>query len=218
MPKTIETETIAGIILAGGQGRRLGGVDKAATLLGGKPLIEHVIDRVRSQVSSLIINASGDPSRFEGLGLPVVADVVEGFAGPLAGVLTGLQWVSQHRPEASWLASFAVDTPFLPVNLVATLAEAVAREGADMACALSGERTHPVVALWPVRLMDDLRHALIEEDIRKIDRWTARYQTIHVDFQPVSLGGTMGTEAFDPFFNINRPEDLIEAERILQQF
>jgi len=206
------TQPIAGVILAGGQGRRLGGVDKASSLLGGKPLIEHVIARVRPQVCRLIINASGDPDRFSGFGLPVVADVIDGFAGPLAGVLTGLEWVSTHHPEAAWLASFAVDTPFLPLDLVDRLAEAVAREDADIACARSAERTHPVVALWRVRLIDDLRHALIEEDIHKIDRWTARHHIVHVDFAPVSVNG----DAFDPFFNINRPEDLIEAGRIMK--
>ena len=206
-----QDQSIAGVILAGGQGRRLGGVDKASALLDGKPLIEHVIARVRPQVSELIINASGDPGRFSDFHLPVVADVVEGFAGPLAGVLTGLEWVSTNRPDVTWLASFAVDTPFLPFDLVDRLTEAVAREDADIACARSTDRTHPVVAVWSVRLIDDLRHALIEEDIRKIDRWTARHRIVHVDFAPVSMNG----DTFDPFFNINRPEDLIEAERIL---
>ncbi len=202
---------IAGIILAGGQGRRLGGVDKASSRLGGKLLIEHVIARVRPQVSGLIINAAGDPARFADFDLPVVADVVDGFAGPLAGVLTGFEWLCAHRPEISWLASFAVDTPFLPLDLVDRLAAAVADGKADMACAHSGGRSHPVVALWPVRLIDDLRHALTVEDIRKIDRWTAGHRITHVDFDPVTITG----QSFDPFFNVNRPEDLIEAERIL---
>ena len=211
MQKIIDKQAIAGVILAGGQGRRLGGVDKASSLLDGRPLIDHVIPRVQPQVSSLIINASGDPDRFARHGFPVVPDVVEGFAGPLAGILTGMNWISEHRPEVAWLASFAVDTPFLPLNLVATLAEALVREGGDIACARSGDRTHPVVALWPVRLITDLRSALIDEDIRKIDRWTARHNTIHVDFSSVSIG----EESYDPFFNINRPDDLIEAERIV---
>jgi len=203
-------ETIVGVILAGGQGRRLGGVDKASSVLGEKPLIEHVIARVRPQVSDLIINAAGDPARFDSLDLPVVPDVVEGFAGPLAGVLTGLEWMSAHRPDAKWLASFAVDTPFLPYDLVDRLAVAVSGEGVDMACAKSADRTHPVVALWPVRLIDDLRHALTVEDIRKIDRWTARHHIVHVNFNPVTVDGGV----FDPFFNVNRPEDVIEAGRI----
>ncbi len=202
---------IAGIILAGGQARRLGGLDKASTTLGGKPLIEHVIDRVRPQVSSLIINAAGDPTRFANFDLPVLADVVDGFAGPLAGVLTGLEWLSVHRPDVPWLASFAVDTPFLPLDLVDRLAAAVAADDVDMACAQSNGRTHPVVALWPVSLKDDLRTALTVEDIRKIDRWTARHRIVHVDFAPVPTDG----DAFDSFFNVNRPEDLIEAARIL---
>jgi len=211
MQQILDHQSIVGVILAGGQGRRLGGVDKASSLLGGRPLIEHVIDRVRPQVSDLIINAAGDPDRFKNLSLPVVPDVVEGFAGPLAGILTGLEWMSVHRPDARWLASFAVDTPFLPPDLVNRLAMAVSGEGVDMACARSADRTHPVVALWPVRLVDDLRHALTVEDIRKIDRWTARHHIVHVDFEPVPVDGG----EFDPFFNVNRPEDVIEAGRIL---
>lgn len=206
-----KTETIVGVILAGGQGRRLGGVDKASSPLGDKPLIDHVIARVRPQVSELIINAAGDPARFKNLNLPVVPDIVEGFAGPLAGILTGLEWMSVLRPDARWLASFAVDTPFLPLDLVDRLATAVSGEGVDMACAQSAGRTHPVIALWPVRLIEELRHALTVEDIRKIDRWTARHHTVHVDFDAVSVDGGV----FDPFFNVNRPEDAIEAGRIL---
>ncbi len=206
-------QSVAGIILAGGQGRRLGGLDKALAVLGDKPLIEHVITRVSPQVSELIINAAGDPARFAGLGLPVVADVIDGFAGPLAGVLTGLEWLSAHRPDTRWLASFPVDTPFLPVDLVDRLATAVAGIDGDMACAGSVGRSHPVVALWPVALAADLRRALIDEGIHKIDRWTARYRIVQVDFSPVTADG----KASDPFFNINRPEDLAEAGRKLQR-
>ncbi|HER27281.1 MAG TPA: molybdenum cofactor guanylyltransferase MobA [Rhodospirillales bacterium] len=202
---------IAGVVLAGGQGRRLGGVDKASARLGGKPLIEHVIDRVSPQVSGLIINAAGDPARFANLELPVVADVVDGFAGPLAGVLTGLEWLQCHRPNVEWLVSFAVDTPFLPGDLVARLATAVASDDADMACARSAGRCHPVIALWPAHLAQELRHALTVEDIRKIDRWTARYQLTQVNFAPVAIQG----QTFDPFFNINRPDDLVAAEHLL---
>lgn len=197
---------ILGVLLAGGQSSRMGGGDKTLRTLGGRPILEHIVERVRSQTTELILNANGDPARFAHLKLPVVADVVEGFAGPLAGILTALEWCRMERPRIEWVASFATDAPFLPLDLVARLANAVASDGADIACAKSDDRTHPVFAIWPVRLAGDLRRALIEEDMRKIDRWTERYRVAHVEFdcQPV-----------DPFFNINRPENLTEAEKLL---
>jgi len=197
---------VLGALLAGGQSSRMGGGDKTLRPLGGKPILDRVVDRVRGQTTDLILNANGDPARFSRLNLPVVADVVEGFAGPLAGILTALEWCRKERRKIEWVASLATDAPFLPMDLVARLADAVATDAADVACAKSGERTHPVFAIWPVRLAGDLRRALVEEDMRKIDRWTERYRVAHVEFdcQPV-----------DPFFNINRPENLAEAETLL---
>lgn len=197
---------VLGVLLAGGQSSRMGGGDKTLRMLGGKPILERVVDRARGQTTELILNANGDPARFSGLKLPVVADVVEGFAGPLAGILTALEWCRRERPRIEWVASFATDAPFLPLDLVARLAHAVAGDAADVACAKSDGRTHPVFAIWPVRVAGDLRRALVEEDMRKIDRWTERYRVAHVEFdcQPV-----------DPFFNINRPENLAEAEQLL---
>ena len=196
---------ILGVILAGGQARRLGGGDKALTELAGKPLLAHAIERLAPQVSDIIINANGDPARFDSFRVPVVADTVEGFAGPLAGVLAGMDWVAVNAPDCEWIVTCATDAPFFPGDLVARLVAAVA-EGADMACAETNGRTHPVFGLWPVRLRADLRHALVVEDIRKVDRWTARYALVEVSF-PVQV--------VDPFFNINRPEDVLEAERIV---
>jgi len=135
-----------------------------------------------------------------------VADVVEGFAGPLAGILSALEWAARNRPTAEWVASFATDAPFFPVDLVARLAAAVAREGAELACASSQGRTHPVFALWRAALRHPLRRAMTEENVRKIDLWTARYRVAHVDF---------AAQPFDPFFNVNRPENLAEAETLL---
>lgn len=198
---------VAGVLLAGGRATRMGGGDKSLRMLAGRPILERIIDRVRPQVSDLLINANGDPSRFQHLGLPVAADVIEGFAGPLAGVLTGLEWVAENAPGAGWLASFATDAPFVPADLVARLVDAVEREGADMACAASGGRTHPVFGLWPVGLRAPLRRAMEDEDMRKIDRWTARYRLVEVDFP---------SDPFDPFFNINDPDNLAEAERLLR--
>jgi molybdopterin-guanine dinucleotide biosynthesis protein A len=199
------TETV-GLLLAGGLSRRMGGGDKPLLPLGGRPMLAHVVARARPQVDVLVLNANGDPARFADFGLPVAADVIDGFAGPLAGVLTGMEWARAFRPEADWLATFAADTPFFPRDLVARLHGAVARAGADMACARSGGRDHPVFALWPVRLADDLRRAMVEESIRKVDAWTARYGRAVAD---------VPTDPFDPFFNANRPEDLAEAERLL---
>jgi molybdenum cofactor guanylyltransferase len=157
-------------------------------------------------VLARLLNANGDPARFAAFGLPVAGDVVEGFAGPLAGVLTGMEWARAERPDLPWIATIATDTPFLPDDLVARLLAAVEGERAELACAASGGRSHPVFGLWPVRLADDLRHALQDEEIRKVDVWTARYRLAVVDFPTVP---------HDPFFNTNRPEDLAEAERLL---
>jgi molybdenum cofactor guanylyltransferase len=202
------TTNVLGVLLAGGLSRRMGGGDKALRLLGSKPILEHVIERARPQVDALILNANGDPTRFRSYGLPVVADVVEGFAGPLAGVLTGLEWAKANRPDLSWVATIATDTPFFPQDLVARMRDAVECQGAELACAASSGRTHPVFGLWPVSLAGELRQSLVEEGIRKIDAWTARYRLAVVEF---------ASEPFDPFFNANRPEDLDEALRLLQR-
>jgi molybdopterin-guanine dinucleotide biosynthesis protein A len=195
-----------GLLLAGGLSRRMGGGDKCLRPLGGKPLLARIVERARPQVSELVLNANGDPARFAGFGLPVVADVIEGYAGPLAGVLTGMEWAAANRPELAWLATFATDAPFFPRDLVRQLHRACADEGADMACAASAGQNHPVFGLWPVRLRAELRHAMSVEGLRKVDEWTARYRLAVRNF-PLT--------GFDPFFNTNRPEDLAAAEALL---
>jgi molybdenum cofactor guanylyltransferase len=197
---------VLGVLLAGGLARRMGGGDKCLRPLGGRPILEHVITRAQPQCAALVLNANGDPARFARFGLPVAADVVEGFAGPLAGVLTGMDWARTHRPDLPWVVTIATDTPFFPQDLVARLLAAAQAQGADLACAASGGRAHPVFGLWPVRLAGELRRAMVEEEIRKVDVWTARYRLAEVDFP---------TDPLDPFFNTNRPEDLAEAERLL---
>ena len=197
---------IAGVLLAGGLSRRMGGGDKCLLKLGGRTLLERVIERARPQVSALVLNANGDPARFTSYGLPVAADAVKGFAGPLAGVLTGLEWAARNAPECEWVASFATDAPFLPTDMVQRMVDALAAERAEMACAASGGRAHPVFGLWPVSLADALRRALVAEEVRKVDVWTARYRLTQVDFP---------AEPIDPFFNMNRPEDLKAAARLL---
>ncbi len=197
---------VAGVLLAGGRSRRMGGGDKALLEVGGETILARVIARARPQVAPLTLNANGDPARFANFGLPVIADVVEGFAGPLAGVLTGLEWAAEHAPDCAWVASFATDAPFLPADLVAGLLAAIERDGADMACAASGGRHHPVFGLWPVRLAAELRHAVVDEDVRKVDVWTARYRLAVAEF---------AAEPVDPFFNANCPDDLVEAAALL---
>ena len=198
---------IVGLLLAGGQSRRMGGGDKPLRMLGGVTLLERVIERLRPQVDALVLNANGDPARFARYALPVVADGLPDFAGPLAGVLAGLEWVAAHRPDCRSLASVATDAPFVPRDLVARLVAGCQTADADLACAASGGRSHPVFGLWPVRLREDLRHALVVEGIRKVDLWTARHRLATVRFpdQPV-----------DPFFNANRPEDLEVAAELLR--
>ena len=198
---------VVGLLLAGGQSQRMGGGDKALRLLGGIPLLDRVIERLRPQVDGLVLNANGDPARFARFALPVAGDTVPGFAGPLAGVLAGLDWVASHRPDCAYVVSVATDAPFLPIDLVARLAEALDEAGADLACAASGGRSHPVFGLWPVRLRDDLRRAVVDQGIRKVDLWTARHRLATVSFpvQPV-----------DPFFNANQPEDLETAAALLR--
>ncbi|NUB29346.1 molybdenum cofactor guanylyltransferase MobA [Azospirillum brasilense] len=200
------SEGIAGVLLAGGLSRRMGGGDKSLRTLGGRSILERIVATVRPQVGPLVLNANGDPARFAAFGLPVAADVVEGFAGPLAGVLTGMEWARANAPGCRWLASFATDAPFIPGDLVARLVVAVEREGADLACARSDGQEHPVFGLWRVDLADDLRRAMVEEDMRKVDAWTVRYRLAVADF---------ATDPVDPFFNTNRPDDLAEAERLM---
>jgi molybdopterin-guanine dinucleotide biosynthesis protein A len=197
---------IIGVLLAGGLARRMGGGDKPLRLIAGRPLLDRVIDRLRPQVARLVLNANGDPARFAAYGLPVVADSIPEYAGPLAGVLAGLDWTAEHRADCPMIASVPTDAPFLPTDLVSRMAEAIAAEGADMACAASGGQAHPVIGLWPVRLRDDLRRALAEEGLRKVDAWTGRYRLAVVPFSDRPV---------DPFFNANRPEDLDVAAALL---
>jgi molybdopterin-guanine dinucleotide biosynthesis protein A len=197
---------IAGVLLAGGLARRMGGGDKPLRMIAGRSLLELVIERMRPQVAALVLNANGDPARFAAYGLPVVADSIADYAGPLAGVLAGLDWAAEHRTDCPMLVSVATDAPFLPRDLVARLVAGLQAEGADLACAASGGQAHPVIGLWPVRLRGDLRHALVEEGLRKVDMWTARYRLATVAFPDQQI---------DPFFNANRPEDLDRAEALL---
>jgi molybdopterin-guanine dinucleotide biosynthesis protein A len=200
---------VIGCILAGGLARRMGGGDKGLIRLGGRPILDHVVARLQPQVESLVLNANGDPARFAGAGLPVVADTIEGFAGPLAGVLAGLDWARTRAPQARYVVTAATDTPFLPRDLVARLLAAVDSEGADLATVASNGRRHPVFGLWPVRLAEDLERAMRDEGLRKVDIFTGRYRLAVAQFADAP---------YDPFFNANAPADVAEAERIEREF
>ncbi len=201
------TEPLAtlGVILAGGLARRMGGGDKTMRRIAGRPILDHVIERFEPQCAALILNANGDPARFTSYGLPVVADDVPDFAGPLAGVLAALDWCAAHHPGVEWVASVAADCPFLPRDLVARLqADRLAMQ-ADLAVAASGGQSHPVIGLWKVSLRDELRHALVVEQCRKVGRWTARHRLATTQWPATPV---------DPFFNANTPDDLSDAEAL----
>jgi molybdopterin-guanine dinucleotide biosynthesis protein A len=205
---TTETPPILGLVLAGGLARRMGGGDKARIRIGGKTILERVLGRLAPQCTDIILNANGDPARFSDTGLPVVPDTVPDFAGPLAGILAGLDWAAAHAPGIADVVSVPGDCPFLPRDLVPRLTAARRAEGLPLACARSGEWRHPVVGLWPVGLRADLRKALVEEDLRKIETWTGRHGVAIADWPSAPI---------DPFFNVNTPEDAGEAERIAAQ-
>ena len=194
-----------GLVLAGGLARRMGGGDKARIRVGGATILARLLACLKPQCERIIINANGDPVRFADTGLPVVADDVPDFAGPLAGILAGLDWAAAHAPQLEWLLSVPGDCPFLPKNLLARLHEARLAAGTPLACARSGEWRHPVVGLWPVALREDLRRALTQESLHKIEIWTARHGIAIADWP---------AEPVDPFFNVNTPDDAARAEAV----
>ncbi|RWK11811.1 MAG: molybdenum cofactor guanylyltransferase MobA [Mesorhizobium sp.] len=203
--------SIAGIILAGGQSRRMGGGDKPLLSLGKGRLIEHVAARLKPQVGTLALNANSDPAQFAGMNLPVLADTVLGYAGPLAGILTGLEWAADTAACRS-LVSAAGDTPFFPGDLVERLAAAARERPGAIAVASSDGRWHPTFALWPIDLRDALHHFLVDEDNRRVLAFMHRHDFVQVEFPMIEAEG----KRIDPFFNINTPDDLAEAQRLLQ--
>jgi molybdopterin-guanine dinucleotide biosynthesis protein A len=195
-----------GAILAGGLARRLGGGDKSLRVVGGRTVLSRLVDRLAPQVSRLILNANDDPQRFGGLGLPVVADSLPDRPGPLAGVLAALEWTAVSEPGIAWVVTVPGDAPFVPRDLVARLQAERLASHATFACAASQGRTHPVIAVWPVSMRDELRSAVAEHGIRRIDRFTQRYPCAVVEWP---------TAPVDPFFNVNTPEDLAEADQLV---
>jgi molybdenum cofactor guanylyltransferase len=196
-------------VLAGGLARRMGGGDKARIAIGGATILQRVLTCLAPQCTRLVINANGDPARFADTQLPVVADSVPDFAGPLAGILAGLDWAALQMPQCQWLVSVPGDCPFLPNDLVARLHAARASAGASLACARSGQWRHPVIGLWPLALREDLRRALVAEGLRKIEIWTARHGVAIGDWP---------AEPVDPFFNVNTPDDAAQAQAMAARY
>lgn len=191
--------------MAGGLSRRMG-TDKAFVPIAGRPMLAHVIERLAPQCTALVINAAGDPARFGAFGQPVVADTIPGFPGPLAGVLAGLAWCARTHPDVAWMVSSAVDTPFLPADLVARLHRARREADADIGCAASLGRRQPVAALWPVTIADELAEAVTGQGIRAVAAFTDRYRLAIAEWP---------ADPVDPFFNVNEPADRDEAERLI---
>ena len=202
---SIEANTIAAVILAGGQARRMGGGDKALLPLCGKPMLDYLIERLKPQTDIIAINANSPAQKFNQFGLPVIADEIKGFLGPLAGILAGLDWMVRHYPARTHLVSLAADTPFIPRDLVKRLGNEV-REGDEIVRGASNGRAHPVCALWPVAVRGALRDQLVNKEIRKIEAFTNSFTVRDVEFHGIP----------DPFFNVNTPEDVSEAERVLK--
>lgn len=201
------SETIPAFLLAGGRASRIGGGDKCLRVLDGSTLLTRVIRALRPQAGRLILNANGDPLRFAGYELPVVADDLPDHPGPLAGIVAGLDWTAANEPQAGFALSVSTDCPFLPPDLVARLLETRVAADADIVLAASNGRLHPVIGLWRVALRQDLRRALVEEGLRKVERFCDRHRMVRVNFPVIP---------FDPFFNVNTVEDLATAEAMLK--
>ena len=202
----IKADQLVGVILAGGLSRRMGGGDKSMLALGGQPILKYVVDLAQAQVDTVLLNVNGDAQRFAAFELPFQADIVPDFAGPLAGVVSAMAWAKQHKASATHIITMAADTPFFPADYVSRMIKQMQLGGQRLACASYEGRTQPVFGLWPVDLFDGLSRAIIEDDMRKVDRFTSPYGVADVAFDELT---------HNPFFNVNRPEDLSLAEQLL---
>jgi molybdopterin-guanine dinucleotide biosynthesis protein A len=205
------TEPVIGVVLSGGRSSRMGGGDKCLLTLAGRPVLTRIVDRLRPQVSRVIINANGDPSRFAEFGLPVIGDSIAGLAGPLAGVHAGLEWVKAHASGVRSVVTVASDTPFFPSDLVQRFLSELG-DDPGLVVAASSEGVHPVVGLWPVAIAPLIEESL-RRGMRKAGTFTKDHGAKEVYFTPARIG----ERSVDPFFNINRPEDLAHAESLLAE-
>ena len=203
---------VCGVLLAGGLSRRMGGGDKCLRQIGNKTMLEHAIARLKPQVGAIVLNANGDPGRFADTGLPVVADPIEGFVGPLAGVLAGMRWAAANS-NARWIVTAATDTPLFPDDLVVRLVDGAGHDPDMIALAASGGHAHPVFGLWPVALADDLEHWLRTSETKKVLAWVDRHKRTDIAFR----GPVVDQIELDPFFNANTPEDLETAAAVLEE-
>jgi molybdenum cofactor guanylyltransferase len=203
-------EAVVGVLLAGGKSSRMGGGDKCLLPLAGKPMLNHIVERLRPQVSELVLNANGDVARFAGFGLPIVVDRLGGQAGPLAGVHAGIEWAVAHRPESRFVITAATDTPFFPTDLVARFLANLEGGEPKLLVARSEVGVHPVFGLWPVSLAPALEKSLTSGK-RRVQAWVREYQAEEIFFPTREIG----RRKIDPFFNLNRPEELAEAEVLL---
>ena len=197
-----------GVVLSGGRARRMGGSDKYRIQIGGSIILDRILERLRPQCSGIIFNSNSDPETAPA-GLAAVPDSVPEYPGPLAGILAGLDWAARNKPEISWLVSVPSDCPFLPRDLVARLHQARSDGHAMLACAELAGRRHPTVALWPIRLREDLRLAITTERMRAVHDWTARY--------PLAVAAWADAPV-DPFFNVNTPDDVAAAAALAARY
>ena len=205
-----KTDMIVGVILAGGRSRTMGGGDKTLRSLGSRTMFAHIAARLKPQVDCLVISANGDPARFAALGLPVVADATDDYPGPLGAVLAGMRWAAVSGRQASRIVTVPGDAPFISTDLVERLVAAADASGGAIAVAQSAGVLHPVTALWPVALAEALAWAVIQGE-RNVGNWAARQGIVAVPFDPIRIGN----RTVDPFFNINTPDDFLEAAALM---
>jgi len=195
---------ISAVILAGGAARRLGGGDKPLRTIAGKSILDWIIGRIEPQVQFLAISANGDPTRFASYALPVLPDLVPDL-GPMAGIASAMEWAKKTNPAASHVLLVSGDTPFLPPDLVERLSIVTALNASQIVAASSSGKIHPTIALWPLAAMPMIKKALSEKKGRRVSDWLSILNHHSVEWDH---------DLFDPFFNVNTPEDLQEAEKI----
>jgi len=201
----ITKETIVGVLLANTPSRRICCADKCLKKLMGRPVLTHVIDRVSPQVSTLVLNANGDPTRFGDISMPVVPDSIDDISGVILGILTGMEWAQTNQPKVNWVATFATDTPCIPIDLVERLGCEIEISGADMAYSRCGKRAHPEFGLWPVELAEDLRYAMQEGEISRFDKWSNQYNVAILQYP---------TEPLDFLTSANNIDAILAAEHL----
>ena len=199
-------QSVVGIILAGGLARRMGGGDKCLLPLAGKTLLQRTVERAQPQVNTLLLNANGNSLRFARTRLPVIADLYPNNLGPLAGIHAGLVWMREHQADTEWLVSFASDCPFFPMDLVANLISAASSTQSQLVLAKSNNRIHPIFALWHSSLLEDIEGQLQGGNTPRLQDWVKLQKVAEVDFP---------SSSYDPFFNINTPQDLYAAEPLV---